>query len=426
LGQQQLHIKSKGEIKINGVEFNWIHFLADWEDTPGKIKNGDKSGKACEHWTRYKEDIALMKTQLGVSMYRFSVEWSRFQPNSETDEFDTTVIQHYHDVIDECLAQNLTPVVTLHHFSNPIWFQKMGSFEKEENIIFFENFCEKVFVEYKDKVKIWCTINEPEIYTLCGYLDGNSPGCFPPGKVNLFTAITVLKHLMIAHTNVYVKLKAIDPDAMIGLAKNYCRARPWSSWNPIEFVSAWGFNTFRDTCILRYFKTGYFYIPFLVNYYNPEGKKCLDYLGMNYYGDCWLYAQYGFKIGNEWREIDKPYMTDMDYPMYACGFYDGLKELSKVGVPIIVTENGCADAKDAGIRDTWIKRYTYAMVKALQEGVDIRGYTYWSFCDNFEWGHGFKMRFGLYHVDYKTQTRTLRNGSKFFIDLIGEYKKLIQ
>ncbi len=167
------------------------------------IKDRQQSGLACDHWNRYPEDISLIK-ELGLSHYRFSVEWSKIQP--EHDVFDEHVLSHYSKMIDTLIENDITPVLTLHHFTHPIWFDKMGAFEKEENIQIFISFCERVFKEYSSKVSYWCTINEPGVVATQGYFSG----MFPPGKKDSQLSAVVLKNLLDAHVKVYHALKKME------------------------------------------------------------------------------------------------------------------------------------------------------------------------------------------------------------------------
>jgi beta-glucosidase len=200
------------------VEGNNTNNWSEWENIPGKIRNGDKSGPACEHYTRYRDDIQLMKN-LNVRSYRFSIEWSRIQPTAQRGVFNAEAVRHYHNVIDALLAQGIVPMITLHHYSNPVWFQNLQEFQHYENIIWFEEFSEYVFAQYAGKVKLWCTFNEVMAYVLAGHVSGS----YPPGKRNLQLSMNVLRHIMIAHTNVYHKLKKMPhgSEAKIGLVKEY-------------------------------------------------------------------------------------------------------------------------------------------------------------------------------------------------------------
>jgi beta-glucosidase len=214
---------------------------------------------------------------LGFNCYRFSIEWSRIQPENK-DEFDENEMNHYIDLINELLKhsniflnnKDIKPIITLHHFTNPIWFDSIGGFEKEENLIFFENYCEYVFKNTNLFCSTFITLNEFEIYALMGYVDKTDRSCLtifnfnqkdPPGKKSLSSAFQCLKNMCIVHTNIYQKFKSINPTCEIGITKNYSKIRSFTSWNPFELVPVFFINYFRDTCVLNYFKFGLFSIP---------------------------------------------------------------------------------------------------------------------------------------------------------------------
>ena len=203
---------------------NW----ARWEDAVDdnghpRIHNGDRAGNAAEHWERYPEDIQRMKDELGLNSYRFSIEWSRVEP--EEGRFDEATIAHYHDMIDALIAAGIQPMITLHHFTNPLWFEDKGGFEPEENIELFVRFSKRMFEEYGSKVKRWCTINECGPYAVMGY----GLGVFPPGVKNFKRMATVLYHLMRAHTAVYDAIKAMPggDQVEVGLVKNIFQLDPY-------------------------------------------------------------------------------------------------------------------------------------------------------------------------------------------------------
>ena len=214
----------------NNNWFNWENSKNE-EGTP-QIKDGQEAGKACDHWNLYSEDIDLIK-ELGVSHYRFSLEWSKIEP--VRGQFNQDALDHYSTVVDELIKSKIVPVITLHHFTNPIWFDELGGFEIEKNIQIFEDFCEKVFSEYSDRVGIWCTINEPAVYSVMGYFQG----VFPPGKKNPQLATEVLKNLLVAHTRVYNKLKTLanGSSCRIGLVKNIMQFDPYRRWNLLDWMA---------------------------------------------------------------------------------------------------------------------------------------------------------------------------------------------
>jgi beta-glucosidase len=340
----------------------------------------EPAGDACDSWNRYKEDIQMMKN-LGVSSYRFSLEWSKIEPSE--GNFDLWAVKHYEDVIDELIKNGIEPMITLHHFTNPIWFEKMGAFEHEKSIKYFVRFSEFVFKQYsnkvsshlnsKTKVKFWCTINESEVIVLLGYLEGR----FPPGKKLEFnTAKMVLKNLLEAHVQTYYALKQLPngEKSKIGFVKDIIQFDPYNTLNPVDLLISYGMNHILTESILKFFETGKFqFIPFMTFHENPKAKKSLDFIGLNYYTHVLPTLQMSLKepIVPKIRFDEK--LTEMNYTIYAEGFYRALKRLSHLRVPIIVTENGAPDSKDV-LREEWIKKYIYAMQKAIYEGVNVIGY----------------------------------------------------
>ncbi len=402
------------QVEGNSNNNNW----SAWEnarDENGKprIKHAQKAGLACDHWNRYREDILLMQ-ELGVKAYRFSVEWSKIEPRE--GEFDEAALQHYREVCDALLAAGLTPMVTLHHFTHPLWFEQKGAFEKTENIPLWIRFSERVFQALHEKVNLWCTINEPEVFASQGYF----LGVFPPGKKDPQLTGVVLKNLLEAHVQVYEALKKLPggDKAQIGLVKNIFQFDPQRRWNFFDWMLARRFNYLFTDAVIEFFKTGEFRTatPGLMNvhYTAAAAPHTLDFIGLNYYSHMLLKFQWNLKEFFKFEYRPDEIMTDMPYPIYAEGFYRAIKTISQLGCPIYITENGIADARDDR-RELFIRRYLYAMSRAMQEGCDVRGYFYWSLLDNFEWAEGYDMKFGLYEVDFKTQQRRLREGAKFFV-----------
>ena len=382
------------------------------------IKGSQKSGLACDSWNRYDEDIKLMK-ELGVSHYRFSIEWSKIQPKENI--IDKSAINHYHKMINSLIKNNIIPVITLYHFTHPIWFEKKGAFEKKSNILFFRDFCELIFNQYSSKVNFWCTINEPAVMTSMGYFNGE----FPPGKRNPQLSAIVLNNLLDAHVEVYHALKKLNngSESQIGIVKNINHFDPWRRWNILDWVVTWAVNTFFNNSTIQYFKTGKYSvkIPGIMWYSsrNDLAKNANDFIGLNYYSHNYLQFNWSFKEPFIVKYKNQDIMTDMPYTIYGEGIYRAIEDISKLNLPIYITENGIADAKD-NRRELFIKRYLYAVSEAIKSGYDVRGYFYWSLLDNFEWAFGYDMKFGLHEVDFTTQIRKLRTGSLYFKKIINK------
>ena len=400
---------------------NWFKWESAIDENGNpRIKDNQISGIACDHWNRYNDDISLIK-ELGVNYYRLSLEWSKIE--TEKGIFNEDALDHYSDVIDSLIKNDIVPVITLHHFTNPIWFDDMGGFEKEDNIDHFISFCEVVFNRYSDRVKDWCTINEPEVYSVMGYF----AGVFPPGQKNPQLAVEVLKNLLVAHTKVYHVLKKLPNglESEIGIVKNIMQFDPYRRWNLLDWMVCSIVNKIYNGIALSYLKTGkinvYYQFFVKMKYEDSDAAQATDFFGLNYYSHNYLKFKFNPNEFFENKFFDNDIMTDMPYVIYPEGLYRAIKSAEIVGKPIIITENGIADDKDDR-RTLYIERYIYAMNRAMQEGSDIRGYFYWSLMDNFEWAEGYDMRFGLYEVDFKTQKRTLREGSRKFVEIINESK----
>jgi len=399
--------QNSGDTLVNS---NWNRWQNSF-DAHGKphIKNGQKSGKSCDFWHNYKQDIKLIK-EFGLKSLRFSIDWSMIEPKQ--GEFNQEALAHYHDLCDELIQAGITPMVTLHHFTHPIWFEDLGGFEFEKNIRYFIRFSEFIFKEFHEKVSLWCTINEPGIYTFMSYL----LGAFPPGKVKPLVAYQVLKNLLQAHVETYQALKKLPggDKAQIGFAHQHLVFEPYHKINILDYLVPKFFNPLITEKIFEFFKTGKFEYSLsdivTISYEAPENQKLLDFIGLNYYSRVLI---------NWFTPSCRPHeiMTDMPYPIFAEGFYHAIAKMAELQVPIYITENGIAD-KDDNRRELWLKRYLFALYQAIQDNYDVRGYYYWSLIDNFEWDMGFEPKFGLYQVNFETQERALRSSSRYFSQLL--------
>lgn len=374
------------QVEGNCDQNNWWAFEHRIKpDGAPTILHGDKSGLACDHWNRYSEDIALIKG-LGMTAYRFSIEWSKVVPVRGT--VDADVIKHYHDVLDELDRQGIEPMITLHHFTNPIWAETQGSWEWDGMPEAFLEFVEVVFREFGGRCRQWVTFNEPEGYAWCGW----NLGLHPPGKSGSFLGVVrVLSNILRAHVMAYKTMKAMPhgDKTMIGWCKSQFQFDPRNSMNPIEWIVAAVVDYMVNESLLNFFRNGSFrLLPFLpAAFYDPSGPETHDFVGLNYYSHNVLAIQ----APENWlrrgiiatESSNSACMTDMHYEIYPEGFYRAIKQMATLGKPVIVTENGIADGEDSR-RNLFIRRYLYAMAKAIEEGVDVRGYYYWTLMDNFE------------------------------------------
>lgn len=381
------------------------------------------AGRGCERWTKYPEDIALMG-QCGFKLYRFSVEWSKIEP--EPGVFNQEALDHYKDVCKKLLQQGITPKVCLFHHTWPCWFGDLGGFEKKANIKHFLRYSERVVRELSPYVKHWMTFNEPEGYAMQGYARAK----YPPAKKSMKLAGEVLKNMLRAHVELYFRIKKYSPDSFVGFAKIVQPVEAYAWYNPLDHAACAVANRLMDGCILEFFSTGIFNWSIAgfqkITHQDSRAPQTLDYLGINYYTHTWLK-----NFGPAAKETEVK--SDDGKAVYPEGIYYSLKKFAQLGLPLYVAENGVADAQD-NLRADYIKRHLYAVSKAYHEGVNILGYCYWTFMDCHEWGkqrtdnilhdeQSYPQCYGLVHVDRKTQKRTLREGAREFVSYVQKHAK---
>ena len=275
----------------------------------------------------------------------------------EEGKWNEKEIAHYQEVINALRERGMEPFVTLWHWTLPVWVARQGGWENKKTIDDFARYVDKITRSLKN-VAYWITLNEPEIYTMNSYLRGK----WPPQKMSLLRYIVVMQNLVRAHKKAYLVIH--QAGAKAGIAQNNL----------------------------------YF------NWFLNKISTHQDFIGVNYY----TY----YKYGKNWK-------SDMNWPIYPEGIYHILKDLKKYNKPVYITENGVADAKDV-YREKFIKEHLRWVHKAISEGVDVRGYFYWSLLDNFEWDKGFWPRFGLVEIDYKTMARRIRQSAYEYAKIAKE------
>lgn len=345
------------------------------------------SGQGVDHYRRYEEDFDILK-DLNLNSFRFSIEWSRIEP--EEGKWNKDEIKHYKKYIAELRRRKIEPFLNLWHWTLPIWFEEKGGFEKKANLKYFDRFVKKVSDELLDDVTYVLTINEPTNYAVFGYFLGE----WPPGKKSALSYIKVLWNLKQAHKRAYTIIKKSKPSVQVGAAAILANIQAKHPRSILDTIS---------TRIMRYFWNWWFL---------RRIRKHQDYIGLNYY-----FSDYYTGLGKR----DNPSIPSTDLGWYAEpeGLYPiVLRTWSKFKKPIFISETGIADAADEQ-RRWWIQENIVAMERALSEGVDLRGYMHWSLLDNFEWAYGWWPRFGLVKVDReKGMKRTIRPSAKWLRDWI--------
>ncbi|MBI3556373.1 MAG: family 1 glycosylhydrolase [Deltaproteobacteria bacterium] len=388
----------------------------DWEQIPGHVKNGERSGAACGHWDRLEEDTRLL-SGLHVRQYRFSVEWAKVEPKQ--GRYDLDAIIHYNRELALLRAAGIEPMITLQHFTLPRWMREQGGWEWDGAPAAFAKYSTFVLDNIGFGVRDWITINEPMVHLVLGYLGGVQP---PGKKGDLASLKAPVIGLLKAHAAAYHAMKQRHPEIRIGLAHHLRVFDAIPGWNPLNGVLAekldrawnWAFAEALETGQLRYD------IPLAteVNEFIENIAHTQDFIGINYYTrdmvEMTLEAP-GFKFSvPEGAET-----SDVGWEIYPEGFYRVLKAAAEhfPGKQILITENGIADAKDTK-RSKFIESHLEAMNRAMREGVPVEGYCYWSLMDNFEWSEGFTPRFGLYEMDYATLARKARPSAAHFSEII--------
>ena len=380
----------------------------DWwrfEQRPGVITGGRGSGEACLHWERFDEDFALAAAD-GHNAHRFSLEWSRLEPAA--GQHDPGAIAHYHEVLASLKRHGLTPIVTLHHFTNPLWIADAGGWEARETIDHFERFVAFCAREFGSEVDWWCTVNEPEVYAFRGW----SEGIWPPAVRDDSRALAVIANQLEAHGRAYRTLHAEDHadadgdgvPARVGFAKHYVQLEPLHAWNPLDRLRAFFENRVFNEAVERAALDGEIHLAIpgarAVHRTLPELKDALDWFGLNYYTRWMVNALSGSP------HIRRPGAAhnDLGWELWPEGLESALVHAGGLGKPVLVTENGVADATDT-LRPGAIIGYVQAMHAAIARGVNVLGYLHWSLLDNFEWADGYHGRFGLYAVDFERNDR---------------------
>lgn len=344
------------------------------------------SGRACDHYHRYEEDFDLAK-QGGQNAYRFSIEWSRVEP--EEGIFDEKELHHYMHVVRALRARGLEPFITLWHWTLPVWLAEKGGVLAPDFPLYFSRYAEKMANALGKDVIFWITLNEPDVMTSHAYLRG----VWPPQQKNRIHFFLANNALVNAHKKAFESIKKTLPHAKIGIAKHN-----------VAFVMK------RKTWINRLLKrTG----QYLWNdWWLYRIQRYQDFIGLNHYNRN--------VIDNGFSKNENARKTDFGWEFFPQSLFQALIDLRKFKKPIYVTENGIADASEPDDkRVEFLREATTALFEAKREGADVRGYFYWSLLDNFEWDKGFWLRFGLVAIDRATLKRTPRKS-------FWEYKKIIE
>jgi beta-glucosidase len=407
----------------------WQRFV----NTPGTIRDGDTGDIACDHYRRYAGDVALMK-KIGLQAYRFSISWSRIMPTGR-GAVNQKGLDFYDKLVDELLANDIKPLVTLFHWDLPVALDDQGGWLNRDIADWFADYSRVILRKLDDRVESWATLNEPWVVSDQGYLHG----ALAPGHRNKYEAPIAAHNLLRAH-GAAVKAYREEGRHQIGLVVNLEPKYPASADAADQQAAARG----------HAYMNGQFLDPVFLGHYPARMKEVygdawpdwpaedlelirqpIDFLGINYYtrsvsrDDAQSYPLRATPV----RQPLETY-TETGWEVFAQGLGDTLKWVARRygNPPIYITENGSAffdpPVAEGGrvhdpLRVNYLQKHLRAIHGAIEAGVDVRGYCAWSLLDNLEWAHGFSKRFGIVHVNFATQERTLKDSAYFYSDVIA-------
>lgn len=396
------------QVEGNNTNNDWYA----WEQTPGKIINGDKSGKACDWWNgrRWREDFDRAR-ETYQNAHRFSIEWSRVQP--EADRWDESAIDRYREMLLGLKERDMVPMVTLFHFSSPLWFVEMGGWENEAAVDLFEAYVRRMVSALKAHCNLWVTINEPNVYAVGGWMAGG----FPPGKDDVKLGMRVMANLAKGHAAAYRVIHELQPDAKVGVAHNH-RGFVAADHNPLTKLVVKKLDQGYNLAFAETLNSGKFDGVYLKEDI-PQAKDTQDFIGLNYYTrdlvkfDLWrANDQFSRRFFAKDAEVSHTGFIANDPE----GFKQSIRWAVGYGLPVYITENGVEDPDD-GFRRLYLLEHLLAMWHMISHNKQVKGYFHWSQVDNFEWERGWTQRFGLWGLDPATQQRIRRPSVDLYSDI---------
>jgi beta-glucosidase len=395
--------------------------------TPGKIRDGNTGDVACDHYHRYRDDIALMR-QLGLKAYRFSISWPRVIPNG-SGAVNSAGLDFYDRLVDELLAANIQPFATLYHWDLPHALQERGGWGNRDTCGHLADYAALMARRLGDRVRHWATVNEPQVIAFLGHRSGeHAPGLEDDGL-----ALQVAHHILVAHGMAVHAIRGVNPQLKVGIV-----------------IDAWSVDALTDSEQDRALaetiwqnSAGWFLGPLFHGRYPARALQMygdrapdiragdmasisqrLDFLGLN------TYSRIAVQEGQVVKPVPGSEYTEMDWEIHAPALRRLLGRVTRdyVPPPVYITENGAAFpdevSPDGCIHDprriAYLRDHFAQARLAMDDGVDLRGYFVWSLLDNFEWSNGYSKRFGLIHVDYATLQRSIKDSGKWYAQVIAQ------
>lgn len=423
------------------LDYNSFDLLADtYIDGKRHESIQHLCGDACKGWEKALDDVDLVY-DIGLDVYRMALSWEKINP--APGEFDESALQHYIAVLDKCNRLGIKVLMGLHHYTEPIWFTELGGWTKRENNKYFADFCRVTYRALGDRVWKWATFNNPsnlaKHFLNGGMIAGIDANGEPIIKKRDFDGYSnALCNMCLAHIDAYEAIKdefnackgsaSHRNDPQVGFLKNiFMMEGKFWFWDKII---AQKLNYHLNDQIIEFFTTGVFRNGSKELATDNRAPYTLDFIGLNHYSHKLIN---NFKPSSFDGEIPT---QNGNYSIYPEGLYYALEKIDKdfvrpisikqnKAIPLYVTENGIAAINDSD-REIFFKRYMYALHKAIENGIPVKGYVNWSLMDNYEWG-SYDKKYGLYHVDFTSpnKTRTLKTdaGTQFFVNLVNQNKQ---
>ena len=410
---------------------NWT----EWE----RLNDLSRCGISCDMWNTFKEDINNLK-YLGVTTFRLSIEWSRIE--QKKGKINYQALNKYLLWCQMLKDNNIEPIITLHHFTLPLWMDEMGSWENKDVIDHYLKYVTIVVKHLSKYVKYWITFNEPFMECLHGWLLCTRPPINKKKKMDYNGFFKALRNICVCHGKSYHIIHSLRKDSMVSIAKNVSIVKSFNKYSIIENILTYPLNKIYNHQIVKSLITGEINLYFInktlfggIYEKHEYMKNTLDFLGINHYNQIYL----NFDIFSENKidvllsnNTDQYKKNQMGWDVVPEGMYSVVKTFSKYGLPILITENGlCDDNPRSELKCNYLIQSLYGISKAYQERINIIGYNYWTYCDNFEWEYGFEPRFGLMRVNYDMinfqNQHNLQDDTSKILTKCGElYKNIIK
>ena len=401
-----------------GDSFNtqWYEF-----EQRGGIITGVRCGKACNWWEAAEKDFDIAES-IGINSMRLTICWSRVEP--EEGHFDPQAIRRYRQMLEALIERGIQPMICLHHFANPIWFERKGAFLSDQSVLFFSRFTEIVLNELGDLCSQWVTINEPNVVAALGYIIGMHP---PAKSVSFFRYARALGNLALCHAAAYRIIHKAQPDSRVSFANHFLTLEPANPISAMDRMVTRLTNAVFNNGFIDMVATGK--LPLLNKVLHQKlqaVKNTWDFIPINIYGK--------FLAAFDIRNIREGFMRRMTPQtkhvgdpdvegnglygeIYPQGIADIARKYRKYNKPVFILENGLPDRNDR-LRPWLITTAVKTMHALIAKGIDVIGYHHWTLLDNFEWTHGYSLRFGLVEVDFESGHRKPRKSAELYSKII--------